>query len=120
MSTTDKIFEEAAANILELSEQGIPFHGKTTDPDKTAKFEILKRAAADLAESPFVEKVTVDAASTHRNAQVLIDLPAAATFRSDRKDKLPAILNLADTYTIIKTASGVRVTATILDLWKER
>lgn len=119
MTAEDKIFEEAAANILELSEQGIPFHGTSMDADKAAKFEILKHAAAELADSPFVEKVTVSGTNNSRNAQVLIDLSAATVFRGDRKNKLPALLNLADTYTIIKTDAGVRITASILDLWKE-
>ncbi|WP_298024634.1 hypothetical protein [uncultured Dysosmobacter sp.] len=120
MTNEDKIFEEALAHIQELSEKGVAFQGKSMDPDQSAKFEVLKQAAGKLAESPFVERVTVSGDSGQRNGHIQIDLPAAATFRADRKETLPAILNLADTYTFVtRNDGGIRVTATILDLWRE-
>lgn len=120
MSKENQMFEETQAPVQERSATGAPFQGRELNPVQSAKFEVLKQAAAELAESPFVEKITVSCSPELRHGHVFIDLPAAVVFRADRKDKLPAILNLADTYTIVtQSDGGIRITVTVLDLWRE-
>lgn len=105
--------------IFDVSTNGKSFYGQNMDPDKKAKMELLKKAVADLAKSSFVKEYTVQEGPENRNAQILITFPDVITFNGERKDKLPAILNLADTYTFIRIPNGFRLTVTILDLWKE-
>lgn len=105
--------------ITEFNQSGKVFSGNTMDPDKSAKLQLLKRAVSALSESAFVKEYTIMEGPENRNAQILISFPDVITFNGERKDKLPAILNLADNYTFIKTPNGFRLTVTILDLWKE-
>lgn len=104
---------------FDFVESGMPFKGNVKDPDKAAKLEILKKAAGDLSASSFVSSYTIMEGPENRNAQIKLSFPDVITFNGERKDKLPAILNLADNYTIIKTNNGFCITVTVLDLWKE-
>lgn len=103
----------------DFTTSGKSFVGSVKDPDRQAKMELLKKAVADLSESSFVKEYTVVDGPENRNAQILITFPDVITFNGDRKDKLPAILNLADNYTFIKLPNGFRLTVTILELWRD-
>ena len=100
-------------------DNGKPFEGNVKDQDKAAKLEILKKAAGELSASSFVSSYTIMEGPESPNAQIKLNFPDVITFNGERKDKLPAILNLADNYTIIKTNNGFCITVTVLDLWKE-
>lgn len=107
------------ADIIHLNADETPFSGKTPDPDAAAKLDIIRRSLKALEGDPFLDGAKIADDPSSPNAQVILDFPTVITFSGAKKSFLPAILNAADAYTVIRTEAGFRVVATILNYWKE-
>lgn len=118
----ESIFKEAKSNIHIMSQRGGPFHGTMQDPNKAAQYELLRRMASDLvAGGGFVQDVTVEPNDgSSPNVHVFVDFPDTVLFRTERKETIPAMMNAADSWTLsVRDGGGIRLTLTILNLWKE-
>lgn len=105
--------------ITTIHPDGTPFRGKRIDPDAKAKLTVIRRALEGLKDSAFFDSAQILDSPETPDAQVILDFPSVITFSGAKKNFLPAILNAADAYTVIRTDAGFRVTATVLGYWKE-
>jgi hypothetical protein len=116
------VCEEVESKITFITKKGTLFKGAVQDEAKAAKFETLKRLACELkAGGGFIKNVSAeknDGSAPHIHA--FVDFPSTVLFREERKGAVPALMNLADSWTLtVRDEGGIRLTLTVLDLWKE-